>query len=139
MGSYFPKHWQADVYAGVNGQPEETHAESSWLPHWSNREYLTDRISRHAAEFVQRHAPHAFFLYTAYNAPHSPWQAHIRYRQQFAHIRPEPLQIYAAMVAAIDDGIGEVMQAVRNKGLDGGRSVVAFLSDNGRSGWAADP
>ena len=132
-GSYFPE-WQGR-YAGVDGQAEQAYQISSWLPHWAGddgREYLTDRISRHAAEFVRRHAPQAFFLYASYNAPHSPWQAHVRYREKLAHIRPEPRRIYAAMVAAVDDGIGELMQAVREAGLDGGRTVVAFISDNGQ-------
>ncbi|MDB4811210.1 sulfatase-like hydrolase/transferase [Akkermansiaceae bacterium] len=37
-------------------------------------EYLTDALTREAADFIDRHDDKPFFLYLAYNAVHSPLQ-----------------------------------------------------------------
>jgi arylsulfatase A-like enzyme len=92
--------------------------------------YLTDGFSDEAVSFINRHADHPFFLYLAYNAPHSPMQAPKPYLERFAGIADEGRRIYAAMTAAMDDGIGRVMAALRAKGIEE-NTIVIFLSDNG--------
>ena len=105
VGNYFP---EADGrYAGVDGVPPPPYAEWQhyWGPDRPGDEYLTDRLSRHAVEFVRLHRDEPFFLYLAYNAPHSPFQAKHKHNKQFKEINPDPLRLYAAMVAAIDEGV----------------------------------
>jgi arylsulfatase A-like enzyme len=94
------------------------------------KEYLTSALGREAEAFVRRHAQRPFFLYLAFNAPHSPLQAPQAYVRKFASIQDPDRRTYAAMVAAMDDAVGRVLNAVRELRLDGD-TLIFFLSDNG--------
>ncbi len=93
-------------------------------------QYLTDELSDRAVEFVSREHDAPFFLYLAYNAPHAPLQATDDYLERFSHIQDQKRRTYAAMVSAMDDGIGDVLDAVDAGGLSD-NTLVFFLSDNG--------
>lgn len=93
-------------------------------------EYLTDELSHAAVDFVQRHRDRPFFLYLAYNAPHCPLQATEKYLSRFGHIKDPKRRTYAAMVSAVDDGVGRLLEALTEHGLDD-KTIVFFLSDNG--------
>ena len=72
-GEYWPI--EGEDYVGVDGvNPMAV----TGLPHWGparpGDEYLTDRLTRKAVEFIQRNRWKDFFLYLAYNGPHDPWQ-----------------------------------------------------------------
>lgn len=92
--------------------------------------YMTDLLSREAAAFITRHKAEPFFLYIAYNAVHTPLQAPEKYLSRFAGITDQRRRTYAAMTSAMDDGIGQVLAAVRDQGLDQDTQVW-FMSDNG--------
>jgi arylsulfatase B len=91
---------------------------------------LTDVFTREAVDFVQRHARQPFFLYLAYNAVHSPLQADDRYFARFSAITDIHRRIFAAMLAQLDDGVGRVLAALREAGVEQ-NTLVVFLSDNG--------
>jgi arylsulfatase A-like enzyme len=93
-------------------------------------EYLTDAFAREAASFIERHRERPFLLYLPFNAVHAPLQAAPRHRDRFARISDPKRQDYATMLAALDDAVGRVMQALRAAGLEE-RTLVFFLSDNG--------
>ncbi len=93
-------------------------------------EYLTDELSDSAVEFIDRDRDGPFFLYLAYNAPHTPMQATDEYLSRFGHIADGRRRTYAAMVSAMDDGIGRVLDALDRRGL-ADDTIVVFLSDNG--------
>jgi len=93
-------------------------------------EYLTDALSGAAAAMVRRHRDRPFFLYLAYNAPHTPLQAPEKYLGRFASIDDPRRRSYAAMVSAVDDGVGLVLAALRETGLERD-TLIFFLSDNG--------
>lgn len=94
-------------------------------------EYLTDALSREAVDFVERHAKQTpFFLYLSYNAPHTPMQATDKYLSRYDHIEDEKRRTYAAMVSAVDDGVGELYEALDRHGLTE-NTLIFFLSDNG--------
>jgi arylsulfatase A-like enzyme len=93
-------------------------------------QYLTDEFSDEAVRFVERHRSQPFFLYLAYNAPHSPLQAPEKYLQRFAAIKNPKRRTYAAMVSAVDDGVGRLLAKLRELGLEQ-NTLVVFLSDNG--------
>ena len=61
---------------------------------------------------------------------HSPLQAADAYMERFAHIDDVHRRIFAAMLANLDDGVGEVLQKLRDAGLEQ-NTLVFFLSDNG--------
>ncbi|MEZ5367011.1 MAG: sulfatase-like hydrolase/transferase [Bryobacterales bacterium] len=46
--------------------------------------YLTDALGEEAVDFIDRHRDGPFFLYLAFNAPHSPMQAADAYMQKFS-------------------------------------------------------
>ena len=98
-------------------------------------EYLTDALSREAVGFIEQNQENPFFLYLSYNAPHAPLQATEKYLSRFDHIQDEKRRTYAAMVSAMDDGIGIVLESLKTNGiLD--NTIVAFLSDNGGPEYA---
>jgi arylsulfatase A-like enzyme len=93
-------------------------------------QYLTDEFSDEAVKFVMRHQAQPFFLYLAYNAPHTPMQAAEKYLSRFSDITNPPRRTYAAMVSAVDDGVGRLLATVRQLGLEE-KTLIVFLSDNG--------
>jgi arylsulfatase A-like enzyme len=93
-------------------------------------EYLTDAFSREAAAFVERHCARPFFLYLAYNTPHTPLQVPEKYLDRFRNVADLKRRSYAAMVSSLDDGVGKVMDALRRTQLESD-TLVLFLSDNG--------
>ena len=92
--------------------------------------YLTDEFSDEAVRFVARHKSEPFFLYLAYNAPHTPMQATEKYLSRFPDIENPKRRTYAAMVSAVDDGVGRLLAELRKQGLEE-NTLVVFLSDNG--------
>jgi arylsulfatase A-like enzyme len=93
-------------------------------------EYLTDALSREADAFVRRNRSQPFFLFVAYNAPHAPMQAPEKYLSRFGHIHNEKRRTYAAMVSAVDDGVGKLLSTLESLNLEN-NTLVFFLSDNG--------
>ena len=92
--------------------------------------YLTEAFTREALSFIDAHRRQPFFLYLAYNAPHKPLQATKKYYDRFPDIDSKPRRIRAAMISAMDDGIGAVVARLKADGLDR-NTIIVFLSDNG--------
>lgn len=92
--------------------------------------HLTDDFSTEAVKFIQRHETEPFFLYLAYNAPHAPDHATRAHLQKTAHIEYGGRAVYGAMVAGMDEGIGRVVDQIRESGL-GENTMIIFYSDNG--------
>jgi arylsulfatase A-like enzyme len=92
--------------------------------------HLTDDFSREAADFIGRSGHDPFFLYLAYNAPHAPDHATQAHLKRTEHIEYGGRAVYAAMVAAMDDGIGRVMRQLDELKLRE-TTLVFFYSDNG--------
>lgn len=92
--------------------------------------YITDLFSDEAAAFITRNQDNPFLIYLAYNAPHVPLEASEKYLSRFAHIKDKKRRTYAAMVSAVDDGVGTILNKLDETGLDR-NTIVFFLSDNG--------
>ncbi|MEM6366556.1 MAG: sulfatase-like hydrolase/transferase, partial [Planctomycetota bacterium] len=95
----------------------------------AHQTYLTDLLSSHAVQFVQRADERPFFLMLAYNAPHTPLQATQNYLDRFPGLKGKR-KTYAAMISAMDDGIGRVLNALTQTGQSS-ETLVVFFSDNG--------
>ena len=93
-------------------------------------EYLTDAFSREACSFVRRHDKEPFFLYLAYNSPHTPLQAPKDYLERVSSIQDPIRRSYAAMICAMDDGIGRLAATLEVLKLEND-TLIFFLSDNG--------
>jgi len=100
---------------------------------WRNGEYMTDMITERSVDYIRECARDGdpFFLYTSYNAPHYPMHAPEEYVSRFDHL-PWDKQIMAAMIAGIDDGVGEIVAALEEAGI-GEETFIFFSSDNGPS------
>ena len=101
-------------------------------------EYLTDAFSREAVDYIRKYKAQPFFLYLAYNAVHKPLQATRKYLDRFPGIADERRRNYAAMTSAMDDGIGRVLQTLREKDL-ARNTLVFFFSDNGGCRYEISP
>ncbi len=92
--------------------------------------YLTDAFTREAVSFIERHKGEAFFVYLPFNAVHNPLQAADRYFARFNSISDRKRRTFAAMMAAMDDGVGRVLDKLRELRLEE-NTLVFFISDNG--------
>jgi arylsulfatase A-like enzyme len=92
--------------------------------------YLTDELTDRAVAYLRRERSQPFFLYLAYNAVHTPMHATDVYLARFPHIADEQRRTYAAMLAAMDDGIGRVLATLRERRLEE-NTLVVFFNDNG--------
>ncbi len=116
-----------DLYAGE----EEKHEEG----------YLTDLLSQRAVDYVRRMAPGAaqgtpFFLSLHYTAPHWPWETREDHalsqevKDNLFHLHGGNIHTYRRMIHHMDEGIGWVVDALRETGqLD--NTLIVFTSDNG--------
>ena len=94
------------------------------------RKYITDDFSDEAVSFVKRNRDLSFFLFLSYNAPHTPLEATEKYLSRFPEIKDNKRKTYAAMVSAVDDGVGRVLGELKKYNLET-NTIIAFLSDNG--------
>ena len=104
--------------------------------------YLTDEITRRAVGFITRHADGPFFLEVAYNAVHWPFEPPDRppteaergaarpLRQMPDDSVPATRQDYVRMLERADQGVGEILAALDQRGLTN-NTLVVFTNDNG--------
>lgn len=93
-------------------------------------DYLTDILGREAAAFVEANRATPFFMYLAFNAPHTPLQAPQKYLDRVKSIQDEKLRTYGAMICGMDDAIGLLMAKLKEHKLTE-NTLVFFFSDNG--------
>lgn len=93
--------------------------------------YTTTLLGADAVKYInERTAAAPFFLYLAFNAPHTPYQAPQEYTDRYKNIEDPTRRIYAGMVTCLDDQIGRVVDALDKKKLRG-NTLIIFQSDNG--------
>lgn len=109
-----PKH--GPIYRGVEAVDE--------------KEYLTDAFAREAVAFIERNASEPFFLLLTFNAAHAPLEATEKYLARTKHIANRKRRLYTAMLSALDDAVGRVLQTLEGVGLSE-NTLVFFINDNG--------
>ena len=93
--------------------------------------YTTTLLGNDAVKYINEHdAAKPFFLYLAFNAPHTPYQAPEEYINRYKNIEEPTRRTYAAMVTCMDDQIGRVVDALDKKKLRD-NTLIVFQSDNG--------
>jgi arylsulfatase A-like enzyme len=100
---------------------------------YDNGRYFTELITERALEYIRRavRKDEPFFLYLPYNAPHYPMHAPQKYIDRFPDL-PWDRQIMAAMLSAVDDSVGEVLDELERQDIVD-NTVTFFMSDNGPS------
>jgi len=99
--------------------------------------YLTDELTEHAVQFLKQRVSQKqpFFLYFCHFSVHTPIQAK---QEDVAYFKNKPTRgwnghdnpTYAAMVRALDDSVGRILDTLEQTGLDD-NTLVVFMSDNG--------
>jgi arylsulfatase A-like enzyme len=107
--------------------------------------YMTDLLTDRAVDYIRRRHAAPFYLALHYTAPHWPWEgpgdtaASRRYRSVADTVKDRfvkgyadggSLQVFAAMVRRLDEGVGRVLGALEDAGQSRDTFVV-FTSDNG--------
>ncbi len=148
---HFPTRQGFDLFRGlVSGDGDfHTRIDRSGHPDWWDGEtpvtedgYTTELLTQHAIDFVAANRERPFFLYLPHLAIHFPWQGPEDPPQRVAGeswhdakwgIIPVPGDVsphVKAMVESLDAGVGRVLDALREHGLEE-NTLVIFTSDNG--------
>lgn len=100
---------------------------------WNDGEYFTESIAKKAVAYIRSAAERdePFFLYVPFNAPHYPMHAPETYMSRFGHL-PRDRRVMAAMLSAVDDGVGAIMAEIESLGL-AEKTCSLYTSDNGPS------
>ena len=94
----------------------------------ANQNNITQRYSDETVKFIKSNKDKPFFIYLAHNLPHIPLFA------SEEALGKSSRGIYGDVVEEIDHGIGKIIQALKEEGLDK-NTLVVFTSDNGP--WTA--
>jgi arylsulfatase A-like enzyme len=138
--AYLPTHRGFDHQYGLHlGNIDYfTHIRLRKLDWWrddkpcNDQGYSTHLLTKEACRLIQEKDPNKpLFLYLAFNAVHFPFQAPDNYLKLYPNLKGNR-QIYAGMLAAMDEGIGQVLAALDAKGIRD-NTIILFSSDNG--GW----
>ena len=103
-------------------------------------DYLTDRLMEEGDKFIRENSEKPFFLMMSLYAVHSPLQGKPGKVARYEKVPEEQRQgdpRYAAMVETVDDGVGRLMTALREKEIEE-NTLVIFTSDNGGMSKATD-
>jgi arylsulfatase A-like enzyme len=140
------------VFANVPGEPTddflrfnlgyfvEDNDRRRFAPNSYITDYLADQASTAIRSQSEQPAPAAhgqssskpFFLTVGFNAPHNPYQA---LKEDYDHPEMQAIgdhrqRVYAAMIRALDRGVGTILKAVKDTGkID--NTIIIFTSDNG--------
>ena len=99
-------------------------------------EYLTDRLTDEAIDFIQDNKDNPFFLYLPHYAVHTPIQAKKDLLKKYQNKAPHNGQSnakYATMIESVDMGIGRIMDTLNKLGITE-ETIIIFFSDNGGHG-----
>ena len=100
---------------------------------YDNGRYFTEMVSEKAVEKIREmnESDAPFMMYVAYNAPQYPMHAPRKYLDRFPHL-PDDRRIMAAMLSAVDDGVGQITDELKRLGIYED-TIIFFQSDNGPS------
>lgn len=134
-----------EFYGYVSGNVDYiSHLDGAGLYDWwqntdtcYDKGYVTDLLTDHALQFIEKNKDRPFLLYLPHEAPHFPYQGRNAkpYRLPGKIDRPkasetENKKAYKEMVEVMDENIGRVFQKLKELGLDK-NTFVFFCSDNG--------
>jgi arylsulfatase A-like enzyme len=92
--------------------------------------YTTDAYADRSVDWIEKNKNKPWCLYLPFNAQHAPLQAPKKYLERFPQITDEKRQLFAAMMAGMDDAIGRVLAKIRALGQEE-NTLIFFIADNG--------
>ncbi|XP_045173834.2 arylsulfatase J-like [Mercenaria mercenaria] len=125
---YFSYQSRYKTYKGFDLRENEDPAEMKKY----HGKYSTHVLTEKAIDiFKQDRTGKPFFVYLAFQAPHTPLQVPEYYLNQYKHIQQTPgRKTYAAMVSCMDEGVGNITRALKDLGV-WDNTLLIFSSDNG--------
>ncbi len=136
---YLPGDQGFDV---VHAGDEAGSTSSFFYPKWktkvdlegSDGEYLTDRLTSLAVDFIRENKDRPFFLYLPHFAVHTPIEGKPEKVRKY-EAKSEPAKghnyaDYAAMIESMDESVGRVLRTLEELSL-ADRTLVIFTADNG--------
>lgn len=106
------------------------------LQFWENGKVKIDRVTpndqpnlttwytEHAVDFIKRHKDEPFFVYVPHSMPHVPLFVSDKFKGKSGK------GLYGDVIMEVDWSIGQIMQALRDNGVEKD-TLVLFTSDNG--------
>ena len=135
--NYF--HHANDYYTEQAGVCNKTHIVDLWdtdkpasaLNGTGPDNYEDGLFKERVLDIIRNHDPSTpLFLYYAPHIVHTPYQVPDRYLKKFNFIDQQYRQVYQAMVNYLDDAVGEIVAALKSRGLWDNLLFVTS-SDNG--------
>lgn len=96
-----------------------------------NQNTITHRYTEKTVQFIKENKDHPFFVYLAHSMPHVPL-----FRSQ-DFVDKSDGGIYGDVIEEIDWSVGQIIQTLKEEGLDK-NTLVVFTSDNGPWAWFKD-
>jgi len=139
----YPEHqgFTINIAGNKAGKPN-TYFSPYDLPNLENGppgEYLTDRLTSEGIHFMEENRDGPFFLYMSYHSPHTPLQAMDSLVWKYIpkpHDNGQFDPVYAAMIEALDQNVGRLMDCLEQLDLSG-ETIIVFFSDNGTAPFVA--
>lgn len=144
--SHDPRPYGFNVNIGgthSGGPPQGYYAPHGNTPGLENApegEYITDRLSDEAIQFIRENKERPWTLYLSHFAVHTPLDARKDLVAKYESKTPGKLHDHVAMatmIQAVDEGVGRILATLDELKLTG-NTVVIFFSDNGGYGPATD-
>lgn len=152
---FFPEHQGFDINVGGNGmgycgnyfypyhgkwRMTKNHPWVEWntLPNGKPGEYLTDRLTEEALNFIEQNKDRPFFLYLSHYAVHTPIQAKENIIKKYKEKTIDKEKghtnaAYAAMIESVDQSLGKLINKLEELDL-AKNTIIIFTSDNGGHG-----
>ena len=99
-------------------------------------EYLTDRLTDEALQFIDESKDDQFFLFLSHYAVHTPLQGKKHQVEKYRGkeiLDEQDNATYAAMIESTDESLGRLVNKLQDLGLDK-NTLLIFFSDNGGHG-----
>ncbi|MBM3759004.1 MAG: sulfatase [Acidobacteria bacterium] len=115
---------------------------SFFYPDWRKKinldakpgDYLTDRLTTLAADFIRENKAREFFLYLPHFAVHTPIEGKPdkvkKYDAKSNPNDPQNFGEYAAMIESVDESVGQIMKTLEETGV-ADNTLILFSADNG--------
>ncbi len=143
LGHADPAQWPMQrgfdsFYGALVGEIDHFEKAAHGVPDWyrgneplAEEGYDNVLLGQEAVRVISAHdGAEPLFLYLAFTAPHTPYQAPQEYLDRHADIADPNRRAYAAMISVVDDAVAEVVAALDAKGMRD-NTLILFHSDNG--------
>lgn len=130
LPQYYPTRHGFDSYFGIlysnDMRPVMLCRDEQAVEYPVVQNYLTQRYTDEALEFIESNKENPFFLYLPHAMPHKPLAA----SEAFYKRGGVAADLYASVIRELDWSVGQVLEKLRELGL-AEKTLVLFSSDNG--------